>query len=67
MSPLGEAIYPILAQRVGLKNPFITYSELVKSLPPLNPPDNDITWNDERLFRASERSTMPVVIMVFQR
>lgn len=52
MSPLGEAIYPILAQRVGLKNPFITYSELVKSLPPLNPPDNDITWNDERLFRA---------------
>ena len=27
-------------------------SELVKSLPPLNPPDNDITWNDERLFRA---------------
>ena len=47
MSPLGEAIYPILAQRVGLKNPFITYSELVKSLPPLNPPDNDITWNDE--------------------
>ena len=30
MSPLGEAIYPILAQRVGLKNPFITYSELVE-------------------------------------
>ncbi len=52
MSPLGEAIYPILAKRVGLKNPLITYDKLVKSLPPLAPPDNDITRNDERLFRA---------------
>ncbi len=52
MSPLGEAIYPILSQRVGLKNPLITYDKLVKSLPPLDPPDNDITRNDERLFRA---------------
>ena len=52
MSALGEAIYPILAKRVGLKNPLITYDRLVKSLPPLDPPDNDITRNDERLFRA---------------
>ena len=52
MSPLAEAIYPILAKRVGLKNPLITYDKLVKSLPPLDPPDNDITRNDERLFRA---------------
>ncbi len=48
MSPLAEAIYPILAKRVGLKNPLITYDRLVKSLPPLDPPDNDITRNDER-------------------
>jgi hypothetical protein len=52
MSRLGAAIYSILAQRVGLKNPLITYHTLVKSLPPLDPPDNDITRNDERLFRA---------------
>ena len=52
MSPLGEAIYPILAKRVGLKNPLLTYDKLVKSLPPLDPPDNDITRNDDRLFRA---------------
>jgi hypothetical protein len=52
MSNLSEAVYPILAQRAGLKNPLITYSELVKSLPPLDPPSNDITGNDERLFQA---------------
>ena len=52
MSPLAEAIYPILAKRVGLKNPLITYDKLVKSLPPLDPPYNDITRNDERLSRA---------------
>jgi hypothetical protein len=52
MSPLGEAIYPILAKRVGLKNPLITYSELVRRLPPLDPPSDEITANDERLFRA---------------
>jgi hypothetical protein len=52
MSPLGEAIYPILAKRVGLKNPLVTYDELVKSVPPLDPPYNDITRNDKRLSRA---------------
>ena len=52
VSPLGEAIYPILAKRVGLTNPLVTYDELVKSLPPLDPPYNDITRNDKRLSRA---------------
>jgi len=52
MSPLGEAIYPILAKRVGLKNPLITNDRLVKSLPSLDPPYNEITRNDERLSRA---------------
>ncbi len=52
MSPLAEAIYPILAQRVGLNDPFVTYDKLVKRLPPLEPPYNDISRNDERLFRA---------------
>jgi len=52
MSTLSEAIYPILARRVGLKNPLITYSELVRRLPPLDPPSDDITANDDRLFQA---------------
>jgi len=52
MSPLAEAIYPILAQRVGLKDPLVTYDKLVNSLPPLDPPYNDITRNDKRLSRA---------------
>jgi len=52
MSPLGEAIYHVLAQRVGLENPLISYYELHKKLPPLDPPYDNITWNDERLFQA---------------
>jgi hypothetical protein len=52
MSPLGDAIYQILAKRVGLKNPLITYYKLVESLPTLEPPYNDITPNDERLSRS---------------
>ena len=48
MSPLAEAIYSILAKRVSLKNPLVIYDNFVKSLPPLNPPYNDITRNDDR-------------------
>ena len=55
MSPLGEAIYHVLAQRVGLENPLISYYELHKKLPPLDPPYDNITWNDERLFQALRR------------
>ncbi len=47
MSPLGEAIYHVLAQRVGLENPLITYQELVDSLPPLAPPYENITRADD--------------------
>lgn len=52
MSPLGEAIYSILVKRVGTESPSITYDKLVKGLPPLDPPDNNVTRNDERLYRA---------------
>jgi hypothetical protein len=52
MSTLGEAIYHVLTQRLGLVNPLISYQELVTSLPSLDPPYEDITRNDERLFRA---------------
>jgi hypothetical protein len=52
MSPLGEAIYSVLVRRVVLKNPLTTYHQLVRSLPPLDPPDNDITRNDARLYQA---------------
>jgi hypothetical protein len=52
MSPLGEAIYHILAQRVGLEEPLITYYELVKRLPPMVPPYHDVAPNDQRLFHA---------------
>jgi len=52
MSPLSEAIYHVLAQRVSLENPLISYQVLVKSLPPLDPPYDNITRNDDRLFRA---------------
>jgi hypothetical protein len=52
MSPLGEAIYQVLSQRAGLKNPLLTYGELVQSLPQLAPPYADVTPYDDRLFRA---------------
>ena len=52
MSPLGEAIYAILVQRVGLEFPLITYQDLVKQLPSLSPPYDNIARNDERLYKA---------------
>lgn len=52
MSPLGEAIYHVLARRVGLGQPLISYHELVVQLPPLASPHDNITRNDERLFKA---------------
>ena len=52
MSPLAEAIYHVLGPRVGLKNPLISYHDLVKKLPPLGPPHADITRNDPRLYQA---------------
>jgi hypothetical protein len=52
MSPLAEAIYQVLIQRVGLGKPLISYKQLVKSLPMLGSPYEDLTQNDDRLFRA---------------
>ena len=52
MSPLSEAIYQILADRAGQHEPLITYTQLVKELPPLSPPYDQITRDDKRLFRA---------------
>jgi len=52
MSPLGEAIYSILARCVGLNNPLVTYDRLARSVRALGPPHNDITRNDPRLFQA---------------
>jgi hypothetical protein len=52
MSPLAEAIYHVLIQRVGLAKPLISFKQLVKSLPTLDSPYEDLTQNDDRLFRA---------------
>jgi hypothetical protein len=52
MSPLAEAIYQVLIQRVSLRKPVITYNQLVKSLPTLDSPYENLTHNDDRLFRA---------------
>jgi hypothetical protein len=52
MSPLAEAIYEILSGRANLRQSLITYSELIKVLPPLSSPHDGVTPNDPRLFDA---------------
>jgi hypothetical protein len=52
MSPLAEAVYEILAGRANLRQSPITYSELIKVLPPLSSPHDAVTANDPRLFDA---------------
>ncbi|MHC5536828.1 hypothetical protein ACYOEI_00980 [Singulisphaera rosea] len=52
MSPLGEAIFQVLALRTGLASPLITYKQLVSALPPLESPYDGVAHNDERLYRA---------------
>jgi len=52
MSPLCEAIYHILAHRAGLEHPLISFHDLVKKLPPLASPYDNILRNDDRLYRA---------------
>ena len=52
MSPLAEAIYRILADRANLRQPPMTYSELVKTLRPVDVSHGDLTRDDPRLFEA---------------
>ncbi len=52
MSPLSEAIYHVLAARAKLPDPLISYSQLVKELPLLDPPYDQVRHDDKRLFEA---------------
>ncbi len=66
MSPLAEAIYRILADRANLRQPPMTYSELVKTLRPVDVSHGDLTRDDPRLFEALGEVAQPVTIVAYR-
>jgi hypothetical protein len=73
LSPLAERIYQTLVQQRRAPNPLISYTDLVRALGPLPPPDANLKANDKRLFEAleeihhacrSNRPTLPALTSI---
>jgi hypothetical protein len=52
MTPLGEAIYEILRQRLGLPDPRITYAELARALRGAGGDFEHLTHRSKELYTA---------------
>ncbi len=52
LSPLARRIYVLLVERLRLRDPLLSYGDLVQLLRHLLPPNTDLKPNDPRLFEA---------------